>query len=61
MDVAQGSPFSVSVELRQDGGGVAESECPRPDAGFFRQTNRCQALKQEATCVHVRVQACVYV
>ncbi|XP_016072318.1 PREDICTED: MORN repeat-containing protein 1 [Miniopterus natalensis] len=26
MDVAQGSPFSVSVELQQDGGGVAESE-----------------------------------
>lgn len=45
MDVAHGSSFTLSVELQQDDGKVAESECLRETAELSRKINRCQILK----------------
>ena len=45
MDVAQGSSFDLNVQLQQDSGEVAESECLQGDDCVFGRTNRCRALR----------------
>lgn len=45
MDVAQGSSFDLNVQLQQDSGEVAESECLQGDDCVFGRTHGCRALR----------------
>lgn len=43
--MAHGSSFTLSIELQQDDGKVAESECLQETAELSRKIFRCQVLK----------------
>lgn len=45
MHVAHGSSFTLSIELQQDNGKVAESECLQETPELSRKIHRCQVLK----------------
>lgn len=49
MDVAHGSSFTLSIELQQDNGEVAESKHLQVLVELSRKINRCQVL-QQAEC-----------
>lgn len=53
MDVAQGSSFTLNVQLQQDNGEVARSKHLQGDDWIFGKINRCQVLRVRDEMAHV--------